>query len=240
MPGMSEWTARRFWTETGVVQEAGGWRVLLDGRPLRTPGKAPLDLPSAAMARAMAEEWAAQGEVIDPRGMPVTRSANTAIDRVAPQKPEVVAMLAGYGETDLLCHRAEGPEALVARQAEGWDPLLDWAAEHLGARLRPTTGILPAEQSPEALQRLKGRLDAFDAFGITAVHDLVTLSGSLVLGLAVAEARVDAATGWALSRIDEDWQIAHWGEDEEAAEAAAARFDAFRHALRFLDLASDS
>lgn len=148
-------------------------------------------------------------------------------------------MLAGYGETDLLCHRADGPEALIAQQAEAWDPLLDWAAEHLGARLTPTTGILPVEQAPDALGRLSQRLQAFDAFGLTAVHDLVTLSGSLVLGLAVAEARVDPATGWALSRIDEEWQIAQWGADEEAADAAAARFEAFRHAWRFLDLASD-
>jgi chaperone required for assembly of F1-ATPase len=237
---MTEWTAKRFWTEVGVAQEAGGWRVLLDGRPLKTPAKAALDLPSAAMAEAMAEEWAAQHEVIDPRKMPVTRSANSAIDRVAPQKAEVVAMLAGYGETDLLCHRADGPDALVARQAEGWDPLLDWADETLGARLRPTTGILPAEQAPEALERLSEALDALDAFRLTAVHDLVTLSGSLVLGLAVARGRLDAETGWALSRIDEDWQIAQWGEDEEAAKAAAIKFGDFRHALRFLDLVSDT
>ncbi|MFW5654079.1 MAG: ATP12 family chaperone protein [Roseicyclus sp.] len=236
---MTEWVARRFWTEVDVAGGPGAWRVLLDGRPVRTPGRAPLDLPSAAMARAMAGEWAAQDRVIDPRTMPVTRSANSAIDRVVPQKAEVVAMLASYGETDLLCHRAEGPEALVALQSEGWDPILDWAAERLGARLRPTTGILPAEQPPEALARLSERLAAFDAFGLTAVHDLVTLSGSLVLGLAVAEGRVDAETGWALSRIDEDWQIAQWGEDEEAAEAAARKFADFRHALRFFKLASE-
>jgi chaperone required for assembly of F1-ATPase len=236
---MTEWTAKRFWTEVGVAEEAGVWRVLLDGRPLKTPAKAALDLPSAAMAEAMAAEWAAQDKVIDPRTMPVTRSANSAIDRVMPQKAEVVAMLASYGETDLLCHRAEAPDALVARQAEGWDPILDWADEQLGARLCPTTGILPAVQAPEALARLAETLERFDAFRLTGVHDLVTLSGSLVLGLAVAHGRLDAETGWALSRIDEDWQTSQWGEDEEAATAAAAKFADFRHALRFLTLVSD-
>jgi chaperone required for assembly of F1-ATPase len=236
---MTEWIAKRFWTDVGVDGEAGTWRVLLDGRPLKTPAKAPLDLPSEAMARAMAEEWAAQDTVIDPRSMPVTRSANSAIDRVLPQQAEVVAMLASYGETDLLCHRAHGPDALVAQQAEGWDPLLDWAANALGARLCPTTGILPAEQPPEALARLSQALDDLDAFRLTAVHDLVTLSGSLVLGLAVARGRLDAETGWTLSRIDEDFQIAQWGADEEAAEAAATKAADFRHAVRFLSLASD-
>jgi chaperone required for assembly of F1-ATPase len=236
---MTEWTARRFWSEVAVAEEAGAWRVLLDGRPLKTPAKTALDLPSAAMARAMADEWAAQGEVIDPRSMPVTRSANSAIDRVVPQKAEVVALLASYGETDLLCHRVDGPDALVAGQAEAWDPLLDWADETLGARLRPTTGILPVAQSPEALRRLSETLDRLDAFRLTGVHDLVTLSGSVVLGLAVAQGRLDAQTGWDLSRIDEAWQIAQWGEDEEAAQAAEIRFADFRHALRFLSLVSE-
>lgn len=236
---MTEWTAKRFWTEVDVAQEAGRWRVLLDGRPLKTPGKAALDLPSAAMARAMADEWAAQDEVIDPRTMPVTRSANSAIDRVVPQQSDVVAMLASYGETDLLCHRAEGPDALVARQAEAWDPLLDWAAETFGARLHPTTGILPAEQPADALRRLSSALDDLGAFRLTGMHDLVTLSGSLVLGFAVARGRVDAETGWTLSRIDEDWQISQWGEDEEAAAAAARKFGDFQHALRFLSLVSE-
>ena len=236
---MTEWTAKRFWTEVSVAEEAGTWRVLLDGRPLRTPSKTALDLPTEALARAMAEEWAAQDTVIDPRTMPVTRAANTAIDRVVPYRAEVVAMLASYGETDLLCHRADGPDTLVARQQEGWDPLLDWAHRDLGARLRPTIGILPVDQSPDALRRLSEALESYDAFGLTAVHDLVTLSGSLVLGLAVARGRLDADTGWTLSRIDEDFQIDQWGEDEEAATFAAAKRDDFRQALLFLQLAAD-
>jgi chaperone required for assembly of F1-ATPase len=236
---MTEWAAKRFWTDVSVAEDGTGWQVFLDTRPVRTPAKAPLSLPSAAMAEAVAAEWAAQDKVIDPRTMPVTRSANSAIDRVTPQKAEVAAMLAAYGETDLLCHRAEGPDRLVALQAEGWDPLLDWADATFGARLHTTAGILPVAQDGMALKRLSDAVSGLDAFRLTALHDLVALSGSLVLGLAVAHGRLDAPTGWRLSRIDEAWQIAQWGEDEEAVEAAAFKFGEFTHALRFWMLVSD-
>jgi chaperone required for assembly of F1-ATPase len=235
---MTEWKARRFWTDVTVAGAAGGWQVLLDSRPVRTPAKAPMDLPTEAMAQAVAKEWAAQEDEIDPLGMPITRSANSAIDRVEPQHGEVAGMLAAYAETDLLCHRADAPETLARRQAEGWDPLLDWAAEAYGARLWPTAGILPVEQPPGSLRRLHATVRELDAFRLAALHDLVTLSGSLVLALAVARRRIDPEIGWALSRIDEDWQIEQWGEDEEAARAAARKFDQFRHADRFWSLAS--
>jgi chaperone required for assembly of F1-ATPase len=235
---MTGWKAKRFWKDVTVAEGPGGWHVLLDSRPVRTPAKAAMDLPTEAMARAVAEEWAAQEGDIDPRAMPVTRSANSAIDRVAPQHGEVAAMLAAYAETDLLCHRAESPEALARRQAEGWDPLLDWSAEVFGARLWATAGILPVAQPEASLARLHDAVRETDAFRLAAFHDFVTLSGSLILGLAVARRRLDAAEAWRLSRIDEDWQIEQWGEDEEAAEAAARKLDHFLHADRFWRLAS--
>jgi chaperone required for assembly of F1-ATPase len=237
---MTGWKAKRFWTDATVERAGSGWQVMLDSRPVRTPSKASLDMPTRAMAEAVAAEWAAQGEDIDPLAMPVTRSANSAIDRVAPQHAEVAAMLAAYAETDLLCHRAESPEALARRQSEAWDPLLDWAAERHGAQLIPTAGILPLDQPAGALERLAAAVRDLDAFRMTALHDLVTLSGSLVLGLAVADGRLAPDTGWQLSRIDEDWQIEQWGEDEEAAHAAARKHAQFRHAHRFWQLASSS
>lgn len=235
---MTGWKAKRFWTEATVMQDASGWHVLLDDRPVRTPAKAPMDLPTEAMAHAIAGEWAAQGEELDPLSMPVTRSANSAIDRVATQHREVADMLAAYAETDLLCHRADGPERLRARQDAGWDPLLDWAEERFGARLVPTTGILPTEQPPGALDRLSEAVHGCDPFRLTALHDLVSLSGSLILGLAVAHGRLPPSDGWSISRIDEAWQIEQWGEDEQAAEVAARKFGEFAHAMRFWDLSS--
>jgi chaperone required for assembly of F1-ATPase len=233
---MTGWKAKRFWTETRVVRTATGWQVLLDERAIRTPTKTAVSLPTEAMAEAIAVEWAEQEEEIDPLSMPVTRSANSAIDRVATQHGEVAEMLAAYAETDLLCHRADGPQGLRDRQDEGWDPLLDWAEAEFGARLRPTTGILPEQQPPAALKSLSESVHALDSFRLTALHDLVSLSGSLILGLAVAHGRLSPSKGWTLSRIDETWQIELWGEDDEAADVASAKYDAFLHAHRFWQL----
>lgn len=236
---MSEWVARRVWTSAEVVPEGGGWSVRLDGRPVRTPGKRLLVMPTERMARAAADEWAAQGERVDPTTMPVTRSVNSAIDKVVPQKSEVAAALAAYGETDLVCYRAEGPDALTFRQAEAWDPLLDWAGETFGARLQPVAGVMPRQQDPVALRRLSAAVDEMDAFSLTGFHDLVVLSGSLVLALAVFRRSLLAEEGWRLSRIDEDYQSELWGRDEEAERAAAIRREAFLAADRFVALSAD-
>ena len=235
---MTGWIAKRFWTNVTVIQDASGWHVLLDDRPVRTPAKAAMDLPTEALANAVAKEWEAQGEKLDPLSMPVTRSANSAIDRVATQHQEVADMLAAYAETDLLCHRADGPERLRSQQAAGWDPLLDWAEAEFNARLVPTTGILPSAQPPDALDRLSVVVHSVDAFRLTALHDLVSLSGSLILGLAVGHGRLDPEDGWKLSRIDEEWQIEQWGEDEEATEVATRKYAEFLHAKRFWTLSS--
>jgi chaperone required for assembly of F1-ATPase len=234
---MAEWAPRVFWKEAAVVERAGGFSVTLDGRPVRTPAKRPLDLPTRAMAEAVAGEWAAQEETVNPLTMPVTRAANAALDKVAPQQEEVAAMIAAYGETDLLCYRAERPEELAERQRLGWDPLLDWAAEAHGARLEPVAGVMPRAQAPQALDRLSQAVARRGAFELVGLSDLVSLSGSLVLGLAVDEGYLDPEDGWELSRIDERFQEEQWGRDEEAAEEAEVKRQAFLQARRFLLLA---
>ncbi len=234
---MSEWKQKRFWTEVAVTEAPGGFDIRLDGRAVRTPGKAPLVLPTEALAQAIAAEWQAQDGAVDPRTMPHTRMANSAIDKVQAQKPEVAALLADYGGSDLLCYRATGPAALIARQAEGWDPLLDWAAATLGVRLRAVSGVMHVQQDPDALALLQGELARLDVFCLAAMHDLVSLSGSLVIGLAAARHQAPPEALWRLSRIDEDWQIAQWGHDDEAAQAAETKRRAFLEAATFYDLA---
>jgi len=230
---MSEWKAKRFWTDVTIAAVDTGYEIRLDDRALRTPGKLPLHLPSRIMAEGIAAEWAAQEEEIAPLTMPMTRAANSAIERVTPQKAEVADMLAAYAETDLLCHRATSPEALQNRQAAAWDPLLDWAAERFGARLYPTEGILAVDQPGDSLKSLSAHLHSLSVFELTALHDLITISGSLVIGLAVAEGQISAETGWDLSRIDEDWQIEQWGRDEEAEAASAHKKGEFLNAEAF-------
>jgi chaperone required for assembly of F1-ATPase len=235
---VSGWAARRFWKAAEIVRDDAGWSVRLDGKPVWTPAKRPFAVPTEAMAAAAAAEWAAQGDRVDPATMPVTRAVNAAIDKVVPHREEVVAALAAYGETDLLCHRAETPDELTLQQAEAWDPLLDWAAATFGARLVPVAGVMPQRQDPVALARLTVEVERLDAFELTGFHDLVILSGSLVLALAVRSGRLDAATAWDVSRLDEEYQAGLWGRDEEAEAAAANRRSAFLAAERFLLLAS--
>jgi chaperone required for assembly of F1-ATPase len=233
---MSEWKARRFWQDASVVEGEIGFEVRLDDRPVRTPLKTLLALPTRCMAEAVAAEWQAQEGVIDPASMPMTRSANAALDKVTPQHAEVAAMLAGYAETDLLCHRADHPQGLIDQQNKGWNPVLTWAADRHGAPLIVVQGILPATHPATSLVAFHAAVSGFKPFSMTALHDLVTLSGSLVLALWVAAGAGSAEAAWALSRIDEDWQISQWGADEEAAEAAEIKRAAFLHAARFLDL----
>ncbi|MGL4236191.1 ATP12 family chaperone protein [Tabrizicola sp.] len=230
---MSGWTARRFWTAASVVPVDGGFAVHLDARPIRTPLKAQLVLPTRALAEAIAVEWQAQEQTVNPDVMPFTRTANSAIDKVAPQLADIAVMLAAYGESDLLCYRADGPAELITLQAAGWDPLLQWSAESLGAPLRVTTGVMHVDQPPASLAALSEHVRSLSPFQLAAFHDLVAISGSLILALAVTCKKLSAETAWTLSRIDEDWQAALWGEDEEAAEAAARKRAAFVQADRF-------
>lgn len=233
---MSGWAPKRFWKEATAEPCEGGFTVRLDGRPVKTPAKAPLVVPTRTMAKALAAEWDAQEGVIRPETMPATRAANSAIDKVGPQRAEVAALIAAYGGSDLLCYRAERPQALVARQAEIWDPLLAWAEARFAAPLAVTTGVIPVAQPEASLARLTEQVTALSDFELAAFHDLVAISGSLVLALALTHRQIAAEAAWDASRIDEDWQIAEWGADDEAAETAARRQTAFLDAHRFYGL----
>jgi len=234
---MSEWKRKRFWDEASVTEQDGGFAVLLDGRGLKTPAKAALILPTPQMAEAVAAEWAAQEGEIDPGSMPFTRSANAAIDKVRPQQAEVADMLADYGDSDLLCYRADAPQHLVDRQAEHWDPALEWAEAALGVRLEPRVGIMHQPQEPQGQARLRAQVHALDPFQLAAFHDLVSLTGSLILGFAAAQNWRDADAIWQMSRLDELWQEEQWGQDEEAQAAAELKRGAFLHAKNFFDFA---
>jgi chaperone required for assembly of F1-ATPase len=227
---------KRFWNEVGVDPADGGFTIRLDSRPVRTPAKAACLLPTRALADAVAAEWAAQAGEVNPAAMPLTRAANSAIDRVSHEFEAVAATIAAYGESDLICYRAAHPEGLVRRQVEGWNPLVDWSAEVLSAPLVLAEGIIHVAQPPGSVNRLAEVTRAHSPWELTALHDLVTISGSLVIGLAVSHGRLDAETAWSLSRIDEDWNIEEWGEDEMAADVARRRQADFTNAVRLLEL----
>lgn len=233
---MSQRKQKRFWKTTSVSEEGEGFAVALDHRRIKTPAKAALLLPTRPMAEAVAAEWDAQEEVINPLSMPVTRSANAAIDKVQHQHAEVAEMLAAYGDADLLCYRADMPAELVARQSEQWDPALDWAHKTLGARLVPRSGVIHKPQAEAALASLAGPVHRMTEFQLAGFHDLVSLSGSLVLGFAAASNWRNADDIWQLSRLDEIWQEEQWGADEEAQERVKIKRRAFLHAKRFMDL----
>lgn len=232
------WRAKRFWKTAAVADLDEGFTVRLDDRPVRTPAKRPLILPTRAMAEAIAAEWDSVDQLIDPRAMPATRAANAAIDKVAPQFDEVAALVAAYGGSDLLCYRASDPDDLARAQAGAWDPLLDWAERTYGARLSTTQGVTPVSQPAAAVARLAAAVHSCTPFQLAALHDLVALTGSLVLGLAASRDAFDAGDLWRLSRFDEDWQAAQWGEDAEAAEAAARKHHDFQLARHFWTLAT--
>ncbi len=224
---------KRFYKEAMVGE---GNRILLDGRPVRTPGRAPLALPNARLAEAIAEEWNAQGETIDPLAMRLTGLANAAIDRIAPDPAGFAAGLAAYGESDLLCYRAEGPAPLVARQAASWDPILAWAQARYDVAFEIVTGILHKQQPADTAGRLAAAVEARGPFELAGLSHLVTVSGSLIVALALAEGAIGLEPAWAAATLDEHWQAEQWGEDEEAAKALAGRRADFAAAARFLGL----
>lgn len=228
---------KRFYTEVAVRALEGGadWTVTLDGRPVRTPAKAAFAAPRS-VAEAAAAEWAAQAERIDPSSMPITKAVNAAVDRIAKARADVVAAIAAYGDSDLLCYRADGPGALVARQAEAWDPLMLWSAQALGATLTAVSGVMHQPQSAAAQAALATAVAAESDLGLAALFELTTLSGSLVIGLAVARGRLSAEEGWAASRVDEAFQAEQWGRDAEADATAALKRRDFEAAARLAEL----
>ena len=237
---MSEWAAKRFWTAAEAAEVAGGFGVRLDGRAVRTPARAELVVPTRALAAEIAAEWDAQEGKIRPVTMPMTCAVNAAIDRVAREPAAVAAVLAAYGDTDLLCYRADSPAALTARQAAAWDPLLDWAESAFGARLRPTTGVMPVPQDRAATDRLHDALRLLDIWALTAAHDLICLSGSLVIGLAALHEVAPPGTLWKTARIDETWQEEQWGFDPEAHATAERKRAEFLAAARLFRLSRDT
>ena len=233
---MSGWAAKKFWTETTAVAVDGGFTVHLDGRSIKTPAKSAFVVPTMAMADQVAKEWAAQEDTVKPDTMPFTRSANAAIDKVTTQHAEVANMISDYGDSDLLCYRADSPRELSERQALAWDPYLDWAEKTLNARLAPRTGVMHQPQDPRAIENLRRKVHSFNAFELTAVHDLVSMTGSLILGLAATFPDESPEALWEISRVDERWQAEQWGDDDEALEVEAKKKTEFLHATKFFAL----
>jgi len=225
-PGIDRAAARpkRFYRNVAVAPEGGLHAVALDERRARTPGRALLAFADRDLAAAVAAEWDAQLEHIDAMTMPLTRIANSAIDGVALHLDATRDDIVAYAGNDLLCYRAASPEGLALRQSELWDPLLDWAERAFGARLATGEGIVPVEQPEESLERIRSALGAYDAMALAGLHVATTLTGSAIIALAVADGRLAPEAAWAAAHVDEDWQIAQWGEDAEAAARRAARW----------------
>ena len=227
---------KRFYGQATLSPEEGGVAVRLDDRPVRTPGHQALRVPTEELAEAIAAEWNAQGEKVDPRSMPLTGLANAAIDRVAPDPAAFARSLAEYGESDLLCYRADGPQALVERQESAWEPLLAWARTRFDVVLETTTGVIHRRQPAATVERLGRAVAARGPFQLAGLAPLVTLSGSLIAAVALAEGAIGLDRAWAAATLDEAWQAEQWGEDSLAAEALAQRRREFEAAYRFLTL----
>lgn len=227
---------KRFYRQASAESGEDEHRVVLDGRAVRTPMKAPLVLPTRSLAAAIADEWAAQVDEIHPHTMPMTQLASTAIDRIRPRRDEIVDNVAAYAGTDLLCYRAGGPSTLVERQVAHWQPLLDWAALQFDAPLSVTSGVIPVEQPADALAAVRRAVAQGDEFTYAGLYSLTAACGSVVMALAVRDGRIDAAAAYQASLLDEAWQAEHWGEDPEAAERRDRIRGDIQAAARFLDL----
>jgi chaperone required for assembly of F1-ATPase len=227
---------RRFYKEAIAIPVEDGHEIRLDGRPVKTPGRNPQRVPSRRLAEALAEEWNAQGDKVEPRSMPLTGLANAAIDRVAPDPAAFAAGLAQYGESDLTCYRAEGPASLVERQTELWDPILAWARRRFDVDFETVRGIIHRPQPDLTVAQLGRAVAARDPFELAALAPLVTISGSLLIALALAESAIDLDAAWAAASLDETWQAEQWGEDAEASAALENRRRDFAAAYRFLTL----
>ena len=235
--GLKKVLPKRFYKQATVIPGTdGGFVVALDGKPVRTPSRQELAVPQAELAAALAAEWEAQTDNINPATMPLTRMINTAIDGVAAAQEEVFEDILRYAGSDLVCYRADAPEGLVARESEFWDPYLDWAA-NMGARLVLSEGIVHVEQPPEAIRAIAVLLRRYATpLQLTALHTITSLTGSLILALALAEGQGEASEIWAAAHVDEDFNIEHWGEDHEAAAHRAKRLVDFEAAHLILSV----
>ncbi len=227
---------KRFYKQASSGEVDGGFTVLLDGRAIKTPAKAALVLPSEKLADAVAAEWDAQEEEVAPQTMPLMRYAATAIDRVTPQRQQVIDDLSAYGETDLVCYRATYPERLVTKQSEAWDPLVSWIQEAHDVKLKIVDGVGYVAQDPKSLQKMKAVLEQQSDLQLAAIHDIVSLSGSLVVCLAVLAGKLGAEEAFEISELDETHVIEEWGEDAEAAERRTNNKASLVSAVEFLRL----
>ena len=228
---------KRFYRQAEAVPlDSDGYGVALDGRRVRTPAGRPLALPSRALAAAVADEWAGQGERVEPRTMTMMTLSATALDRVAPRAGEVAAEIARYGETDLLCYRDAAGGELAQRQNAAWQPVLDWLAATHGAKLRAVAGVMPASQETGALEALRRAVDAHEPFRLTALHTAVAATGSAALGMALLGGRLNACQAWRCARLDDEWQAERWGEEEDARKRGAALRDELTAVERFAAL----
>ena len=213
---------KRFYKDVSIAPAQGGFAVLLDGKPVKTPSRNALLLPTEKLALAVAQEWRAQGEQVVATSMPLLRLSNTVIDGVTANRDEVIGAILRFGENDLLCYRAPQPPDLAQRQREGWDPLLDWVRQRFSARMTVADGLTHVDQTPDALAALREALQGHDAFTLAGLHVIASITGSTVLALAVAEGYIPGAYAFELSRIDETYQAEKWGADDEAVKRAAA------------------
>jgi chaperone required for assembly of F1-ATPase len=228
---------KRFYKDVSVAPEGESYAITLDGRPVKTPQRNALALPTSALADAVAEEWEAQGEDIVPASMPLTALAQGALDQVASERGRIVSRIAAFADSDMLYYRAdEGQQALVDHQAVHWDPLLDWARQRYDVSFNLIYGIRYEAQPAETIERLKEAVEAQDDFAVAAMLSLVGLSGSLIATLALAEQAYDSATLWPLVNLEELWQEQIWGRDDQAAAARGIKQAEFEAAARFLDL----
>lgn len=228
--------AKRFYADVTVRAQSDAFAIQLDGRQIKTPAGIVMLAPTRALADAIAAEWAGQGETLLPDTMSLTKSLNTALDRIAANRQAIVDDLAKYAGSDLLCYRADAPQELARRQAAAWDPWLAWAAERFGARLCSTDGVTHIDQEPEALRRLRTAIAAHDDFQLVALHAATTITGSAILGLAFAARALSADAAFAAAHVDETYQAELWGTDAEAEKARAARLADLKAAGRFLTL----
>lgn len=227
---------KRFWKDVAVVEEASGWGIALDGRPVRTPARALLAVPAKALADAIAQEWRASGEDVDPRAMPLTGLANAAIDRVVPDPAAFAAGIARYAEADLACYRAQAPQALIERQQASWDRLLAWGRRRFDVDFVTTDGLIHVAQPPATVERLSHAVAALDPFHLAGLSPLVTVGGSLLAALAVLEGAMSTDEAWAVVTVDDQWQRDQWGADAEAEAALENKRRDFFAAARFLQL----
>jgi len=214
---------RRFYERAGVESTGNTFRVTVDDRPIRTPAGNPLAAPASALAEALAQEWAGQGQFVDPAKMPLTRLANIIIDGVSRAVPEVAGEVERYLASDLLFYRADSPQALAERQGAAWDPVLNWADKSFGARFVLRRGLTHVPQPPEALAAVRAAIPG-DPWRLGAVHSIVTLTGSALIAIAVAEGAMPPAQAWSAANVDEDWNMEKWGNDALALERNAARY----------------